>query len=482
VTSPTFLFKDLRDWIDQVDKIGELRRVRNATWQEDIGMITEVVGHTRGSPAVLVDEIPGHAPGERVLSNSFHSLKRIALTLGLPLEADVWTLLKLWRERIGNAKPSAPIHVEDGPVLENVLTGDAVDVLKFPTPVWHESDGGRHIGTGSADITRDPDTDWVNLGTYRVMVHDKNRVGFYISPGKHGRIHREKYFAKGEPCPLVVAIGLNPLLFLAACTEVPPNVSEYDWAGGIRGEPFKVIEGRITGLPIPADAEIALEGFAYPNEKLVEGPFGEWTGYYASASREEPVMRVKTIYHRNNPILTGSPPNRPPDEQSYFRAFMRSALVWEEIEKAGVPGVTGVWCHEAGGSRLFVAVSIKQRYSGHSRQAMHIASMCHSGAYIGRYVVVVDDDIDVTDLGQVIWAMCTRSDPERSTDFIQRAWSGPLDPAIRPEEKGFNSRALIDATRPWEWRDKFPKVNMPSPEVAKKARDKWGWLASGSKT
>ena len=113
---------------------------------------------------------------------------------------------------------------------------------------------------------------------------------------------------------------------------------------------------------------------------------------------------------------------------------------------------------------------------------MHIASMCHSGAYIGRYVVVVDDDIDVTDLGQVIWAMCTRSDPERSTDFIQRAWSGPLDPAIRPEEKGFNSRALIDATRPWEWRDKFPKVNMPSPEVAKKARDKWGWLASGSKT
>lgn len=477
---PEFRYDDLREWLDQVEKLGELTKVKNATWQEDIGLITEVVGHTRGSPAVMCDEIPGHAPGYRVLVNPFHSFKRIALTLGLPLDADVWSALKLWRERIINAKSIEPVCVEEGPILENVLTGDDVDVLKFPTPKWHEADGGRYIGTASADITRDPETGQINLGTYRVMVHDKNHVGFYISPGKHGRIHREKYFAKGEPCPLVVVTGLNPLLYLASCSEVPPTVSEYAWAGGIRGEPVKYIQGRVTGLPIPADAEIALEGFAYPNEKLLEGPFGEWTGYYASASREEPVMQVKAIYHRNNPIIVASPPNRPPDEQSHYRAFMRSALMWEEIEKAGVPDVTGVWCHEAGGSRLFTAVSIKQRYFGHSRQAMHIAAMCHTGAYLGRYVVVVDEDIDVTDLEQVIWAMSTRSDPERSIDFIKRAWSGPLDSAIRPEEKGFNSRALIDATRPWEWRDKFPMVNAPSPTVAKKARDKWGWLANGT--
>ncbi len=474
-----FRYEDLREWLDQLDTMDELRHVKNATWQEDIGLITEVVGHTRGAPAVLIDEIPGHAPGYRVLVNPFHSFKRIALTLGLPEDTDVWTALKSWRERITNARPIEPVEVEEGPVLENVLLDDEVDVLKFPTPLWHEADGGRYIGTASADITRDPDSGWINLGTYRVMVHDKNRVGFYISPGKHGRIHREKYFAKGEPCPLAVAIGMNPLLYLASCSEVPPNVSEYAWAGGIRGEPVKVIRGRVTGLPIPADAEIVLEGFAYPNDKLMEGPFGEWTGYYASASREEPVLHVKAIYHRNQPIIVGSPPNRPPDEQSHYRAFMRSALMWEEIEKAGVPDVTGVWCHEAGGSRLFVAVSIKQRYFGHSRQAMHIAAMCHTGAYLGRYVVVVDDDIDVTNLEQVIWAMCTRADPERSIDFVKRAWSGPLDSAIHPDEKGFNSRALIDATRPWEWRDKFPKVNAPSPEVEKKAREKWGWLANG---
>ncbi len=151
-----FLYKDQRGWLDQVDKLGELRKVENATWQEDIGLITEVVGHTRGSPAVLCDKVPGCAPGYRVLVNPFHSFKRVALTLGLPLDLDVKAALKLWRERLIAARPVEPVCVENGPVMENVLTGDDVDVMKFPTPLWHEADGGRYIGTASADITRDP--------------------------------------------------------------------------------------------------------------------------------------------------------------------------------------------------------------------------------------------------------------------------------------------------------------------------------------
>ena len=137
---------------------------------------------------------------------------------------------------------------------------------------------------------------------------------------------------------------------------------------------------------------------------------------------------------------------------------MRSALVWEQIEKAGVPDVKEVWCHEAGGARLLVAVAITQRYPGHARQAGHIAAMCHAGAYLGRLVVVVDEDIDVTDLHDVIWALCTRAEPEQDYDLIKRAWSGPLDPIIPTGKKGFNSRFVIDATRPWEWRNEFPAV------------------------
>ncbi|MBI4318947.1 MAG: UbiD family decarboxylase [Chloroflexi bacterium] len=468
--------RDLRDWIRQVDELGELRTVDGATWQEDIGMATDLLTRKEGTPAVVFDNIPGYPQGYRVMVNSFGSLRRIALTLGLPIDAGPQELIGLWRRKLAGLKPIPPVYVSDGPVMENVQEGDDVDAFSFPTPQWHEQDGGRYIGTGSCDITRDPDEGWVNLGVYRVMIHDAKRLGFYISPGKHGRIHREKYFSRGELCPVVVAVGLDPMLYLATATEVPYGVCEYDWAGGIKGEPVRVIKGKHTGLPIPADAEIVLEGFASPQDRLLEGPFGEWTGYYASASREEPVIDIKAIYYRNDPIIFSSPPNKPPDDQARYRAFMRSALMREDIEKAGVPDIAGVWCHPVGGSRLLLAVSITQRYPGHARQAGHVAAMCHSGAYLGRYVVVVDEDIDVTDLNEVVWAMCTRADPAGAIDIINRAWSGPLDPAIHPDGKGFNSRAIIDACRPFEWKDKFPPVNEPSPEVKRKALEKWGHL------
>lgn len=469
-------YTDLRDWLAQVEALGELKRVEGANCEEDIGAITELGSHAKVAPAFLFDKVPGYPAGYRVLSNSLGAIRRIALALGLPVDAKIEDMIALWRKKQHSNTPIPPEYVNDGPVMENVLTSDAVDVLRFPSPKWHPDDGGPYIGTASADITRDPDEGWVNLGTYRVMVHDKTRVGFYISPGKHGRIHREKYFSRKEPCPVAVVCGMDPLLFLASATEIPPRMSEYEWAGGIRGEPYKVIKGPVTGLPIPADAEIVLEGFAYPGETHPEGPFGEWTGYYGSAMRDEPVIQVKAIYFRNDPILVGSPPNKPPDEQSHYRAFLRSAHLWEDLERSGVPDVTGAWCHEVGGCRLLLGVSIKQRYPGHARQTGHVAAMCHAGAYLGRYVIVVDDDIDVTNLEELIWAMCTRADPARAIDIIKYAWSGPLDPAIRPEEKGFNSRAIIDACRPYEWRDQFPPVNMPSPEFRRRAQEKWGHL------
>lgn len=466
----------LRSWLQAVDALGELRYVSGASWQEDIGMATEILQQTKEAPAVLFEDIPGHDPSFRVLVNNFGSMRRIALALGLPPGEDTMTLLHLWRERMRKVVPVPPVFVSDAPVKQNVLRDEEVDMLKFPTPVWHEQDGGRYIGTASADITRDPDEGWVNLGTYRVMVHDKDRVGFYISPGKHGRIHRDKYFERGQPCPVAVAIGMHPLLYLASATESQYGLSEYDWAGGVLGYPMEVFEGEVTGLPLPSDAEIILEGYAYPQESRVEGPFGEWTGYYASASREEPVVHVQRIYHRTDPIIVGSPPTRPPDEQSRYRAFLRSTVMFDQLEQAGVPDIRGVWCHEVGGSRLWVAVSIRQRYPGHARQVGHLAAAVRAGGYLGRYVIVVDEDIDPTNLEEVVWAMCTRSDPERSIDIMKRAWSGPLDPAIRPSQKGFNSRAIIDATKPFEWRDEFPAVSAMSRERRQEAMKRWGHL------
>ncbi|HKF19735.1 MAG TPA: UbiD family decarboxylase [Candidatus Dormibacteraeota bacterium] len=469
---------DLRDWLQLVDAAGELRTLEGVDCEENIGRIAEMLHHTDGAPAVLFDRIPGHQPGYRILVNAQGERRRLAISLGLPVDIGTWELMDRWERLMDETKPQPVEMVDAGPITENVFEGEAVDLLKLPTPLWHPQDGGRYLGTGDAVITRDPDTGWINTGTYRVMVHDQNHTGLYISPGKHGRIHRDKHFEQGKPLPAVVLAGMDPLIFVASALEMAPGVSELEWVGGMRGRPLQCIRGRHTGLPIPARSEIALEGFLHPDQQRLEGPFGEWTGYYASASRQEPVFEVKALYHRDDPIILGVPPEKPPYEAHRFRQYLRSANLRRELRLAGIPDVTAAWCHGVGGCRLFNVVAIKQRYPGHARQAGHVAAQCRTGAYLGRIVVVVDDDIDVSDLDEVIWAVCTRSDPERSIDIIKRAWSGPLDPAIRPGEKGFNSRLIIDATRPWEWREEFPPAIGPVPEEKQLTRDRWSWILS----
>ena len=467
-------YRDLRDWIRKAEELGELKTLKKCDWNLEIGAITELVAHRDDGPAVLFDEIKDYPKGYRVLSNSLSSRKRLALTLDLPEGETKMDFVRTWRERYKKIKPIPPKFVKKSPLFENVYKDKDVDLLKFPTPKWHDLDGGRYIGTGSIDITRDPDEGWVNWGTYRVMIHDKDSVGFYISPGKHGRIQREKYIGSGKPCKIAMSFGHDPLVFLAGSIEVPYAVPEYEFIGGVRGEPMELIEGEYSGLPIPANAEIVVEGDVVFDQTKVEGPFGEWTGYYGSAERPEPFVRIKRLYHRNDPIILGSPPGRPPVELGWYRSYLRSALIWDEMEKAGVPDVKGVWLMVSGGSRLVIVVSIKQRYPGHAKQAAVVASQCHAGAYLGRYVIVVDDDIDPSNTDDVIWAMSSRSDPDTDIDIIRRCWSGPLDPIIQPGKKGFNSRAIIDACRPFEWMKDFPPVAESSKEVLDATAKKWG--------
>jgi 4-hydroxy-3-polyprenylbenzoate decarboxylase len=478
--SGQILYEDLREWIAEADKLGEVQVVRGASWQEEIGMAADLVMHSDAAPCVIFDDVPGCEKGHRVLVNFFGG-RRKNMTLGFPPHYTRLELSQAFLERsLREMKPIPYEEVEHGPIFENILTGDDIDITKFPTPQWHAHDGGRYIGTGSYNITMDPDEKWLNAGTYRVMIHDRKTVGFYISPGKHGRIHRDKYLARGEPMPTAIVIGGDPLTFLMACSEVPYGVCEFDMVGALRGRAQKMVRGKITGIPIPANAELVIEGYVHPTQRRKEGPFGEWTGYYASDVREEPVLEIKAIYHRNDPIILGCPPLCPPDEMARYRAVTRSALLKQEIEKAGVPDISAAWAHECGGARMLLGIAIKQRYPGHVKQAGHIASQCHVGAYAGKYVVVVDDDVDVSNLEELMWAVVTRSDPATSIDIITGAWSTPLDPRLVPEdrEKGnyTNSRAVIDACRPFHWRDRFPLVNRMSPETYNRAREKFGYL------
>lgn len=331
-------YKDLRDWVRQVEELGELRRVDGVDWNLEMGAITEIFARNEPYFAVLFDKIKDYAPGLRVLVGVHHqSLKRLCLTTHLPQDFSRQEFVIAWKERLNHPRLIPPKLVDSGPVLENVYEGKEIDLLSLPVPYWHEQDGGRYLGTAHVVITRDVEGGWVNLGCYRAMVHERDTLALYISPGKHGRIMRQKYFDKGRPLPVAISFGDDPLLLMAAANQLPWGSSEYEYAGGIRGEPYEVIEGKFTGLPIPAYSEITIEGEVLPDQYKNEGPFGEWTGYYASGERLEPILKVKRLMHRHDPIITGAPPCRPPSGPD--ERLIRSAFLWDHLQKAGVPEV-----------------------------------------------------------------------------------------------------------------------------------------------
>jgi UbiD family decarboxylase len=323
-------YRGLRGWLEQVEKMGELQHVDGAHWDVEMGAITHMLTEkSRGNaPAILFDNVPGYAKGFRTLYGQLSSIRRIALTLGLPLEHDRKVdIVQRYHQRMQELRPLPPREVKDGPILENVLTGDAVDVLKFPVPRHHELDTARFIGTADCVITRDPDDGWFNLGAYRSQVYDGKTVGCQITEGKHGRIHRDTYFERGEPMKVVILCGQDPLLFMLSSSPLP-EIGEMDIAGGLRGEPIDVVRGPYSGFPIPADCEIALEGETVPGQVRPEGPFGEWMGYYSDDTVPRPYVTIKSILHRNNPILTCAPQHKPVDETGLLKGIAGAAQIW----------------------------------------------------------------------------------------------------------------------------------------------------------
>jgi 4-hydroxy-3-polyprenylbenzoate decarboxylase len=480
-TTPRIDYSDLREWLRHAERIGEVKHVSGVNWEEDIGLAAEAILRAEHGPCVVFDDIKDSPKGFRLLLNMFAGNRR-NMTLGFPDHLSKWELSDGYREAFLKTPKMIPHEiVDDGPIFENIILGSDVDVTLFPSPIWHEKDGGRYIGTGTYSITRDPQENWLNAGAYRAQVFDKTTVGILMAAGHHGAIHCEKYFSKGEPMPVAMVVGGDPLAFFYGGLEAPYGTFEFDMIGGLRGRPEKMVRGKITGLPIPAAAEIVLEGYVYPDRKIVEGPFGEWTGHYAGGAKPCTVLDIKAIYHRHDPILLGVPPmGAGPDEMARYRAVMRSATIKQNMANAGVPEVQQVWCHEVGGARMFHGVSIKQRYPGHALQAATIAAQCGGSAYASKYIIVTDEDVDVTNLENLIWAMLTRTDPKESIQFLEGSWDSPADPRLPPDKRKqgdmSHSVALINACRPYHWRDEFPPANTPSPELAQKAKQKFGWL------
>jgi 4-hydroxy-3-polyprenylbenzoate decarboxylase len=311
------------------------------------------------------------------------------------------------------------------------------------------------------------------------MLHDERTAAVHIAAVHHGSQHLRKWWARGTAAPIAVAVSPDPYLYLAAAETLPWGTSEYEFAGFLKGSPEEVFPGPRTGLPLPAHAELIVEGEVPPptEEQRLEGPFGEYTGYYADVQIPRPVIRVQALYYRTNPILHGDPPLKPPVLTIACPPARTLLLVWDGLEKAGLPGIEGVYPLTAGGDFLLV-VSIKQQYAGHAREVGLEASKLIPGS--GRLIVVVDDDIDPSSSDEVLWAIATRTDPATTFAIQDDCPASMIDPMISPTRKKAGglkgSRAVIVACRPWEWRDEFPPVNRNSDALRQRILDKWQTL------
>ena len=358
--------------------------------------------------------------------------QRAALALGLDPALRPLDALKAWMEKRKTLQAAqAGRGAGRGVSAEHDARAPMSTSPRFPAPIWHRHDGGPFIGSGSIVIMRDPDGGWINASIYRVQVHGRNRVTVQFDHGgRHGAIIARKYWDAGKPCPCVVVNGEDPALFIAGFEYLPAGQSEYEFAGAIKGAPIEICPGPQTGLPIPAHAEIVFEGHLLPMSEMTlpEGPFGEFTGYYAAEARPAPVMEVTAAYHRDDPILLGSPPMKPP--RFHFGLPFRAATIWQNLDAAGVTDVVGAWQHV---SQLMTVVALKQRYDGHAKRAALVAA-AHS--YMARIVVVVDEDVDPSNLADVMWAVATRCEPSEQLDIVRNAWSSALDPRISAGGQG----------------------------------------------
>lgn len=480
------MFDDLRQFLDKAGQMGDCKVVEGADWNLEIGLITELQVSKPDQPLLIFDKIKGYKPGYRVVTNVIETDKRFALAFGLSTDAKKIGLVDAFRKRINQEfKPVWPLIINNSPLEENIDIGDSVDLLKFPIPKWHQLDGGRYIGTGDAVIIKDPDSGWTNIGTYRVQVHDPKTATIHIVNGHHGAAIRDKYWDRGLACPAAVICGGGPILFsIAYSPACPSGTDDYDYIGWLTGHPLEVIKGKTVDLLLPANAEIALEGEILPpgSETREEGPFGEWQGYYAGGVNQKTIFKVNCVLHRNDPIILGQPPIAASFDTYGNWNIHKAATIWNELDRQ-MPGVKGVWCYPEGRGCCVTVVSIKQMYNGHAKQVGAFLTGSYALKILNRFAIVVDDDIDPSNIAEVLWSLGTRCDPETTIDIIGGLCGQRSDPILPPDKKNRGelvySKAVIYACRPYSWIKDFPPTIKSSAEALANTEKKWGKVLFG---
>lgn len=482
-------YQSLRDWITKIEEVGELKRISaEVDWDEEIGGVNRrVLDMKEQCPALLFENIKDYHDGHctRLFSASLATYGRIALMLGLPKDIPIKEIIQVVRDRIKN--PVKPVLVEGGPCKELIEKDNTVNILEFPAPKWNALDGGRYINTFGGVVTKHPKTGWTNIGIYRGMVIDQKTIAWALLSGKHwGHIYHE-YQCLGKPMPVAVVNGWDPVLPFAACAPHAAGVCEYDIMGALRQKPVELVKCETIDLEVPAQAEIVLEGLMpiEPESYQMEGPFGEFPGYYAGVATRRPITKISCVTHRKNPIYQGTFEGVPPHEDARCSSINLSVVAWEALQKMGIPGITDVFCPASVGFGTNVRVQINKRYQGHAKQI----AACLWGATTTNFknVTVVDEDIDIYDPDAIEWAFAYRVDPKEDLVVFPGCPGSPLDPSNDPRWQdpvifggGRWNRLLIDATKTWRWgpqkewgSKRFPPTVEIRAEIKEKVEKRW---------
>jgi phenylphosphate carboxylase beta subunit len=463
--------KSIRDFIEQAEADGMLQRIKaEVDWNLELSHIAKLNEEKKG-PALLFENVKDY--DSPVLTSVCTTTERLSLIMGMPKDSSLVDLMRHWVEKGETKVP--PKLVDTGPCKENKMMADEVDLFKFPAPKFFPMDGGRFFGTAHFVVTKDPESDWVNVGTYRLQLLNKNTLGTQFIKGKHSDIMLKKYQAMGKPMPVAVVVGCDPLMFLMGAARLSAFQSEYDLAGAIRGEPIEVVKCETNDLIVPATSEIVVEGEVDADKFLEEGPFGEYTGYYSGVGSDpRNYIKVNCITHRNNPIFMATTVGRAVTDTHMTMALTYGSTLWQQLVDMKIPGIKAIYCPPEGSGRFLAIISVKQMYPGHADQVLTAAISTEMGAYGLKTVIVVDDDIDPWDISRVMYALSFRFQPNRS-QVIKRGRSTPLDPSLPINAREITGRLLLDATIPYDWKEKPIPIEL-DPDVVKKIEARWSEL------